>query len=239
MFEIDGIVIKTTQFNDNDLMVNVITNSGLVSFLAKGVMKIDSKNSSSLQILSKSHFQITSGKKGYCLRTGVLINPILNGINDFSFLAVINYVSELVYKTIITNDDATSIYPFLEKTQLFLSKNTHPLTDLLFFISQIMKCIGIGLNVDKCQNCGKTSQIVGVSYLDGGFICENCFDRLNAVKYYADELKILRYIFKTDLEHYEEVEFDKECCLKLIFDLTKFIENLTGVKISSKKLLKI
>lgn len=239
MFEIDGIVIKTTQFNDNDLIVNAITNKGLVSFLAKGVLKIDSKNSASLQILSKSHFQITSGKKGYSLRTGILINPILNEINDFSFLAVLNYISELTYKTIITNDDAVNIYPFLEKTQLILSKNIHPLTDLLFYISRIMKCIGIGLNIDKCQKCGKTSRIVGVSYSNGGFICEDCFNRLNAVKYNIDELKTLRYIFKTDLEHYDETEFSNECCLKLIFDLTTFIENLTSVRISSKKLLKI
>ena len=37
--EIEGIIIRQTPFQDNDMMVTVLTNEKLFSFLARGVMK--------------------------------------------------------------------------------------------------------------------------------------------------------------------------------------------------------
>ncbi|HBF67983.1 MAG TPA: DNA repair protein RecO, partial [Firmicutes bacterium] len=106
MFEIDGIVIRTTSFKENDMMVNVVSNNGVKSFLAKGVLKFESKNAPSIQLLNKSHFQLSKSKDGLTLRTGTIINSLFSDETNLSFLVIANLICELTSRIIITNEDA-------------------------------------------------------------------------------------------------------------------------------------
>ena len=73
--EIEGIIIRQTPFQDNDMMVTVLTNEKIFSFLARGVMKIDSKNASSVNLFTYGQYNLMSGKKGKTLKNSVIINP--------------------------------------------------------------------------------------------------------------------------------------------------------------------
>lgn len=237
MFEFDGIVIRTTPFKDNDMMVNVVSNEGIKSFLAKGVLKLESKNAPSIQSMNKSHFQLSKGKDGFALRTGTILNSLLNNDSEFKLLVVVNLLCELSSRIIVTNEDATNIYPFLEKSQSLLASKFSPLTIGLYYFAHVLKETGYGLNVDCCQKCGKTTQITAVSYIDGGFICQDCFDGLNGTKYSSLELKIIRQIFKSDINSFCLHTFDDTVCIKLINDLSVFLEMQLNIKLKSVKML--
>ena len=90
MFEIDGIVLGTTPFNEHDSIVNIITKQQYFSFLAKGVLKIDSKNASLINLCNYSRFNVSKGKTGYSLRNGELLNSFQNAKKDLEkfFIAV-------------------------------------------------------------------------------------------------------------------------------------------------------
>lgn len=237
MFEIDGIVIRTTSFKENDMMVNVVSNNGVKSFLAKGVLKFESKNAPSIQLLNKSHFQLSKSKDGLTLRTGTIINSLFSDETNLSFLVIANLICELTSRIIITDEDAVNIYQFLEKSQTLLASKFNPLTVGLCYFAQVLKQTGYGLNVDCCQKCGKTTQITAVSYVDGGFICQECFDGLNGKKYSSIELKTIRLIFKSDINSFCAHNFDDEICIKLINDLSIFLETQLNIKLKSIKML--
>ena len=112
--EIEGIIIRQTPFQDNDMMVTVLTNEKLFSFLARGVMKIDSKNASSVNLFTYGQYNLMSGKKGKTLKNSVIINPYSNIRKDFDKLVLLNFISEITFKT-ISDDNLYLIYPYLKK----------------------------------------------------------------------------------------------------------------------------
>ena len=52
--EFEGIVIKFSKYLDNDAMVTVLTKTGIKSFLARGALKMKSKNARSLNLYTIS-----------------------------------------------------------------------------------------------------------------------------------------------------------------------------------------
>lgn len=235
MFEIEGIVLRTTPFKDNDMMVNVISSDGLYSFLARGVMKLESKNSTSINRLAKSLFCLSKGKDGYSLRQGSLIDSFENSKSSLESLLSLDFINEVTIKLVNNNEDASSVYPVLNKTLCLLDDGFDQISTCLLYLASLLKKIGSGLDVDECVICHEKGQIGAISYLDGGFICPNCFNALKHVRYDKEQLNIVRYIFKVDIDKYGTTAFSKEKAIAILKDLVIFTENTFDIKIKSAK----
>ena len=59
-FDVDGIVIKQNPYKEKDAMVSILTKDGIVSFLARSVQSISSKNKSSCLPFSYSTFTLNT-----------------------------------------------------------------------------------------------------------------------------------------------------------------------------------
>lgn len=237
MVEFEGIVIRATPFRDNDLMVNVIASDKLHSFLARGAMKYESKNAPSVGMYAKGRYQLSRSKDGYSLRSGELLESYQNIKTNLSSLAVLDFVGEITNK-LVQSEDAPRVYPSLEKTLSLLNSGFDPLTIGLIYLAHVLNVIGYGLEVDNCVLSGQTSQIVAVSYKDGGFIAQNSFDPLNHVKCSSRKLKVIRYIFKVQPSDYSRVAFEKEECIEIIDELVKFIYDALQFELKSVALLR-
>ena len=237
MFEIEGIVIRVTPFRDNDAMVNVISHERMNSFLGRGVLKYESKNASSVNMYSRSRFQLSKGKDGMSLRTGELLNSYQMAKSNLDSLAVLDMIGEVTNK-LVQSEDAPKIYDQLVKCLELLDSGFDAFTIGLIYLAHVLNATGYGLDVDSCIICGKTSQIIAVSYKDGGFICQDCFDPLNHVKCSARKLKIIRYIFKVDVTNYDKVSFNKNETIELLKELHDFIYDVAQIDLKSITLLK-
>lgn len=235
--EFEGIVIRQTPFRDHDAMVTVLTNDSIKSFLARGVLKYESKLGPSTNIYTKARFQLMRGKEGYALRNSEILDSYENIKTNIDCLAVVDFIGEVTNK-LIQSDDAKEIYPFLEKSLDLLNKGFSSYTVAMIYFAKALAVAGYSLNVDSCQICGKKSQIVALSYKDGGFICRDCLSPLKHVKTNPTRLKMIRYIFKVDLENFNKVEFDKKDCLDIIKDLDKFLDDVSQLNLKSIALLK-
>ena len=235
--EFEGIVIRQTPFRDHDAMVTVLSIDKMRSFLVRGALKYDSKLGPSANMYTKSRFQISRGKEGYALRNGEILKSFENVKTNIDCLAVQDFLGELTNK-LIQSDDASEIYPFLEKSLSLLNSGFSPYTVALIYFAKVLNVAGYSLNVDSCQICGKKDDIVALSYKDGGFICRDCFSPLKHTKCDPYKLKMVRYIFKVDLANFNKVEFEKDDCLKLIIELAKFLDNITQLNLKSIELLK-
>lgn len=237
MIEFEGIVIRTTPFREHDLVVNVLSNDKMRSFLARGALKMDSKNASSVNNYAHSRFAITKGKDGFSLRSGELLDSYEHIKEDLSRLAVLDFIGEITNK-LVQSDDAPYLYGYLEKSLQLLNSGFDPYTVAIIYFAKVLNVAGYGLEVDSCVFCGQKSQIVAINYMDGGFICEDCFDSLNHAKSSPRKLKILRYIFKVDKERFGQVSFEKEECLELLNELASFCHEVTQVEIKSLSLIR-
>ena len=234
--EFEGIVIRRTSYKEGSAMISVLTKDRIRSFLAKGVLKITSKNAPSVNLFTKSRFQTFNGEEGDWLRVGEVLCSYPNIAKDFEKLAILDFISEIT-NSLIGNNDAKDTYEFLEKTLEALNGDFSPLTALLIYFAKVLKASGYGLDVDSCAICGKKTQITALSYKDGGFICQNCFDALNHVKTDPRKLKIMRYIFKVDVANFDKVAFSNEECKNIIFEICEFLNFASQIEFKSLTLL--
>ena len=235
--EFEGIVIRQTPFRDHDAMVTVLSIDKMRSFLVRGALKYDSKLGPSVNMYTKSRFQLMKGKEGYALRSGEILDSYENIKTNIDCLAVQDFLGELTNK-LIQSDDANRIYPYLVKSLELLNNGFSPFTVALIYFAKVLDIAGFGLNVDSCQICGKKDDIVALSYKDGGFICRDCLSPLKHVKSDPTKLKMVRFAFKVDIENFNKVEFDKKLCLDLIKEFAKFLDDVAQLNLKSIELLK-
>lgn len=235
--EFEGIVIRSTPFRDHDAMVTVLSSDKMRSFLARGVLKYNSKLGPTVNMYTKSRFQISRNKEGYALRDGEILESYKNIKSNIDCLAVEDFLGESTNK-LVQSEDAPEIYPFLERGLQLLDSGFSPYTVALIYFAKVLNVAGYSLNVDSCQICGKTEQIIALSYKDGGFICRDCFSSLKHTKWDPNKLKLMRYIFKVGVENFDKVEFTKEDCLVVIKELSKFLDNVAQLNLKSIDLLK-
>ena len=237
MKEITGIVIRVNQFRDNDAMVTVLSNDKIYSFLARGVLKIKSKNASSVNLYNKSRFTLSSTKDGLSLRSGEVISSYENLRTDLDNLAALDFLGEVTNRLVIS-DDATMAYLWLEACLDALNNAHHdPLTVCLIYLGAILRINGSAPEVNECVICHEKKPIVAMNYNRGGFICRDCASGLHEAKTPVGELQILRYIFKVDIAHITHAIFTIKEAKRILKDLAKFIQKEYDVTLKSIQLL--
>ena len=234
--EFEGIVIRRTTYKEGAAMITVLTKDKIRSFLAKGVLKMTSKNAPSVNLFTKSKFQVFHGQDGNWLRVGEIIDSYPNIQGDLEKLAILDFVSEIT-NTLLASSDCENIYDFLCKTLESLNGGFDHWTAGLIYFAHVLTVAGYGLNVDKCAICGKPTSIMALSFKEGGFICDKCFDSNKHTKKDVRNLKIIRYIFKVDLDNFERVTFGKEEVKNILFELCGFLNWTSQIEFKSLTLL--
>lgn len=99
MIEKEGIVVRVTQIKERDAMIQIITSDGFFSFLARGVLKVDSKNALFVSLYTHARFELEEGKNGYySLKGGTLLHSPASSMNDLLYLLTFSSVAELAMK---------------------------------------------------------------------------------------------------------------------------------------------
>lgn len=229
-----GLVLRLSEYKEADAMVTAISSEGFFSFLAKGVKKLTSKNSSSVQPFSVSEFVLLkSSSGGLTLKQGTLLDNYASQGN-IEAMAVLSFLQELTLK-VVQEDEAPLAYPYLLKSCSLIKEGKDPLTIGLLYFAKVLFNAGYGLDVDECVICHKKQGIVSFSYEEGGFLCK---DHQNQEKASVMKLKILRYLFRCKESDFPRVAFEAKDTLPLYQELGEYLENLTGCRLKSLSLIK-
>lgn len=235
--QFEGIVIRRTSYKEGAAMITVLTKERLRSFLAKGVLKITSKNAPSVNLFTKSLFQTFKGSEGEWLRLGEVISSYPNISNDFEKLAVLDFISEIT-NMLVDTEDCKDIYNFLDKTLSSLNNGFSPLTCALIYFAKVLKATGYGIDLSHCAICGSKEDINHLSLKDGGVICSNCCNNREVSEIEEKKLKILKYIFSVNLDNFEKIALSNNECKNAIFGLAEFIDFTSQIEIKSLTLLR-
>lgn len=231
-----GIVIKNVPQKESDSMVEAIGPDGLFSFYARGVKKLTSKNSVSVQSLAYSKFVLMSSSSGsLTLKEGGLIKSFAT-LSNLEALSVLSFLQEVTAR-LVQPDEASKAYQMLLPCLESLNQGHEPLTIGLIYLAHVLNIGGIGLDVDECVICQKKTGIVAVSYEDGGFVCKDCLPETTAVISSGRKLKIIRYLFRCGIQDLGRVEFSKEELIPLYRELGQYLDDLTSLKLKSLELI--
>ena len=234
--EIDGLVLRVNPYRDYDAMVNVINERSSFSFLARGVRKIQSKNSFSILPFSYSHFDLMKTKDGLSLKTGNVLDSHAKLRDSYQGLLMMDFITEVTSK-FLTEKEFYKAYHSIKEIIRLLEEGFDHYTLAIIYLAFILNESGYGWNVNSCQKCGQKDAIVAINTSTGGFICQNCFDGQNGAKLNSRLLKIIRYIFMVQPEMYGHISFEKDECLLILSLLEEFILGTVEFRLNSLKLL--
>jgi len=231
---IEGFALRISPYKENDAMITVLSNDGLFSFLARGVQKNTSKNFASCTLLAKAKYSLVESSSGNLTLSESEVINVPDGQDNLVRLALFSLISEICLK-LISEEEAPSIYSWLEKTMEKTKENGKEASAVLIFLCQVLKRAGYALEVDECVKCGSKTSIQGISFNDGGFVCKECV--LPSEKLDMRNLKIIRFCFKCELADLDRVTFETKESVAMIRRLTGYIDDYTGVKLKSLSLL--
>lgn len=238
--KLEGLLIRKIPCKENDAMLTIITSDGLFSFYGRGVNKISSKNIASCSLLSYSSFVLSNqiGNK-LSLKESNLIKSYLKE-DDFGVVGVSNFILELLSKGLDEDraEESKNIYPYVLSSLNALLNGYHTLSVALFFFIKYLDALGIGLNLTNCVRCNKKEAIVGLSYIDGGFICKNCLNEADH-KLNVETLKFLHYSSLAESNQLEKIPPLKNGIYPVLEGFSRFLYDETGIDIKSLKLLKV
>ena len=146
--EFEGIVIKFSKYLDNDAMVTVLTKTGIRSFLARGALKMKSKNARSLNLYTISKFELLEEKYGNILKTGVSIYVPFNLYSSFESLACLSLIGEATFNSINEYDEYDLFSPFSIAIKN-MDNNEDPLILAIEYLLLLMSFSGEGIDFNK------------------------------------------------------------------------------------------
>ncbi len=231
--DLEGYVIHLSDYKDSDCMVSFLTDSGIYSFQARGIKKPTSKNHILSALLTKANVTLLSDSSRLVLKESKLITYPSTGDN-FLVTICLQFLNELNSRIM---EDGRLLYPFLNFTLQHLIDSSSILTFCAIYFAQYLKSEGYGLNVDSCVFCGKKNDIVGVSLMNGGFVCRD------DIEYESERkeprfLKILRFCFRCESNDMARVKFENKECIQIISFLSTLYEESAGIKLKSLEYLR-
>lgn len=233
-----GFVIKSSAYKESDALLQVYTKEyGRMTLLAKGIKKIKSKNAAGCQTLTLSEFTFIP-RKG--ISTLIKASPVTfyrHIKEDIELEAYASYFSEFIYKFTEENDPDEEVYTQFLQAITCLENGYRCQIVYLLFNALILKLTGTPLIVDGCSYCGSTSNIVAISYSNGGFVCANCkgqYDRIFDKAF----LKAFRHINKFTLLEIDEVKIEEKYIVELVSIMEYYIDEYTGILFKTKKFIK-
>jgi len=219
-----GYVLNSIDYKDNDSLVSVLCEDGLVCLRARGVKKINSKNASSVMNYAYSEFEVNrSSKSGYLtLSEGKLINYPSFISDNLEYISVVNFISEGI--ELIENKKENFIC-FVDCLDSMKNKYKSEYI-LIAFLNYFLEKQGCKLNSDECVCCSSKERIIKFSFESGGFMCKNC---CNAISDDYDYLKNMRILTKVNYKNIDKVDIDLIYSYKYIKEVIGMIETKIGI----------
>lgn len=175
--ETRGIVVFLRPVYEADAFVTVFTKEyGKLTFLAKGVQKIQSKNRSSLELMTLSHFEIEVNEqtnKMKLIRATVLDGHI-HLMDSFVQYGLACLIGQAFMQSFDDNQPNQSSFDALLVCVQMIANNDSIYYQTAKALMYLLQELGIEPKLDGCVHCGNTTQIIGFGIKTGGYVCRNC-----------------------------------------------------------------
>ncbi len=196
---INGIIINQTDHLENDVILAILTDTGIYNVIAKGVKKYKSKNKglASLYVYGEFDLSRLGSNSRYLLKTGKIIDSNQSLFSSIEIIAILEFVCELIIKDFY-RDNLLS-----ECLNLIKEVNADNLLPLAWVLKRMIEISGTAPVLDNCFSCG--NKRISSFNLSGGFVCHNC-QQPNSLTLSVNQYQLLRYLFKAEKNNYQNLK---------------------------------
>ncbi len=195
-----GYILTSEAYRDADNMIKVLTEDhGLLTFIAKGARKIQSKNAAAIlpYTIADLYFNYKEGKDIFALQKAEAVTTHYS--DDLLDMAALGLISKL---TLDAYD--TETYPVLYKEvlQVLDDLKVDMIGAIALYMVKLSKLLGFAAYVDGCVVCD-AKKVTSFSIGQGGLLCER--HRGEEPLRDVEVLRRIRYINKMDSSHLKDL----------------------------------
>ena len=206
-----GFVIQKNNYGDFDLIVTVLLINSKLSFLARGVRKMTSKNRVALQLgnfIEIEVFEARLNNKLSKLKRATIINAFPVEVADSAqiMMGILKIINKLENPRPYFFKSLLIAFPY------FGNDYNHHIKNYFQFLNLVQH--GLKPVVDKCYICKTTKNIIDFDLEKGGFSCQAHAKK----KMHLEKLKAYRDLGRGFL-------FYKSISSELNFEIGKEIKN--------------
>lgn len=230
-------ILRMTPYREKDFIITAISPEGLVVFKAVGLAKPNAKLSGIVTLYAIVEAELDEKKTGLVLTNALAVSRYYKIMSDYQKLSVLNFIGESTLRLLHDESEIASSYPYIKKAVLGLETAFSPLTLAYITLAKILQAGGYGLDVNRCVYCQSTNDIVGINYVQGGFLCRKHIGHDFDVVLTPEKLNIIRYAFLVPLEKVDKIAFENDVLIDLMQALIIYYQDNASMMLKSAKLL--
>ena len=231
------IVLTINPYKEKDAIVSAITHEGLITFLARGLKDPKSKNMALNNSLSIADIDLMEGDFKYPILKGS--KPIFTPLRlemDSKYLGTLLLMNEMMVH-LFPDEEKHKMFPYLEEGITRLKETNDWLMTLLVFMANAMRIGGFELEVNRCVVCGQKKKILAFSFIEGGFICEECINEDVPRDLTKEQMILLRAIFNSRDYHLLLSNYNKGDAMVLLNRFIDFMQEAFGYHFRNLRLI--
>ena len=231
------IVLTISNYKEKDAIITAISQSETLTFTARGIKDPKSKNAILNNPLTIADIELLDGDyKNLILKSSKeLFSPFKLNMSS-EYLGTLLLMGEMMVH-LFPEEERFTMFPYLEDGVINLKKSNDWLMSLLLFMAHVIRTGGFELEVNRCVICGQKKRIVAFSFVEGGFICEECFNEEIERDLTKEQMILLRNIFNSRDYHLLNSSYNKEDAIVLLHKFIAFIEEAFGHRLQNKRLI--
>ena len=235
--DVKGLVLNETNYSDSSKILNVLTSEyGLIGIISKGCRNLKSKLRGSSRKLVYGTFHFYYKENGLSTLISIdVINDYPKTIMNLERVVYASYLLDLTRQVVKQSKDE-AILAFLISALEKIENGLSPAVVTNILELKYLDFLGVSPVVTGCAVCGKTTNIVSLSPVSGGFICKDCYQNEG---YYSDKaIKLLQMYYYVDLEKITKIDVNPKVNEEINKFLEDYYDRYTGIYLNSKKMLK-
>lgn len=233
------IVLSVNPYKEKDAVVTAINEEETITFLARGIKDPKSKNAALNNILTIADIELMDGDFKYPILKGS--KPLETSLKmnmDTEYLSSLMLIDEMLIN-LFPEEERFMMFPYMEKALENIKATNDWLMTLLIFMAHVIRLGGFQLEVNRCVMCGSTKKIVAFSFVDGGFICQNCFNEDIIHDLNKEQMLLLRKIINSQDYSLKTSDYLLDDVKTLFTKFIQFIEEAFGYHFKNLRLLNI
>ena len=235
--DVKGLVLNETNYSDSSKILNVLTSEyGLIGIISKGCRNLKSKLRGSSRKLVYGTFHFYYKENGLSTLISIdVINDYPKTIMNLERVVYASYLLDLTRQVVKQSKDS-NILPLVVSSLDKIENGLNPAVVTNILELKYLDFLGVSPIVTGCAVCGKTTNIVSLSPVSGGFICKDCYQNEG---YYSDKaIKLLQMYYYVDLEKITKIDVNPKVNEEINKFLEDYYDRYTGIYLNSKKMLK-
>lgn len=233
--KIEGIVISETPFEETSKIINIFTKEGIVGVIAKGAMKLKSPFFSVTNKFSHGIFNIIYKENGLSkLVDADILNDYRNIKKDFIKVGYATYITELASK-VYKHEENKNIYVLYLACLNKINEGFDPLIISNIIKLKLLSNLGIKPVIDKCVQCGNTTDIITISSYLGGFVCKNCHRQEKIVN--PKTISLIRMLYYVDVSKITKLDISPSIITEIEQFTNDYYDRYSGIYLKSRTIL--